>query len=176
MPSILIGIGEIHHEGRKEREGRRQIRMLLHRSQSQERALRIDVGLSLERNESSRPARGGGRMDLKRIADYLVYRTWWSYRSGNPPWVEIPYHAFNLFEGTVWVVLSGLVLRRSLKYRHSTVEVVHALAFFTFGLTDFREAYALQSWLIWLKAANLLALLWLRALVIKRYYPESKLY
>ena len=115
-------------------------------------------------------------MDLKRIADFLVYRTWWSYRSGNPPWVEIPYHAFNLFEGTVWVVLSGLVLRRSLKYRHSTVEVVYALAFFTFGLTDFREAYALQSWLIWLKAANLLALLWLRARVIGRYYPESKLY
>jgi hypothetical protein len=115
-------------------------------------------------------------MDLKPIADYLVFRTWWTYRSGNPPRVEIPYHAFNLFEGTVWVVLSGLVLRRSLKDRHSTVEVVYALAFFTFGLTDFREAYALQSWLIWLKAVDLLVLLWLRALVIRRYYPESKLY
>ena len=76
----------------------------------------------------------------------------------------------------MWVVLSGLVLRRFVKYRHSRVEVVYALAFFTFGLTDFREAYALQSWLIWLKAANLLALLWLRALVIKRDYSESKLY
>ena len=115
-------------------------------------------------------------MDLKTIADYLVFRTWWTYGSANTPWVEIPYHVFNLFEGTVWVVLSGLVLLRFLKSRHSTVEVVYALAFFVFGLTDFREAYALQSWLIWLKLANLLALLWLRAFVIKRYYPESKLY
>src|SRR3954469_8771654 len=115
-------------------------------------------------------------MDWNRIADDLVFRTWWTYRSGNPPWVEIPYHAFNLFEGTVWVALSGLVLRRFLKYRHASVEVVYALAFFTFGLTDFREAYALQSWLIWLKAANLVILLWLRARVIGRYYPESKLY
>jgi len=115
-------------------------------------------------------------MDLRSIVDDLVFRTWWTYRSAYTPWVEVPYRAFNLFEGTVWVVLSGLVLRRFLKHRHSTVEVVYALAFFTFGLTDFREAYALQSWLIWLKAANLLALLWLRALVIRRYYPGSKLY
>jgi hypothetical protein len=115
-------------------------------------------------------------MDLKRVAEYMFFRTWWTYRSGNPPWVEIPYHAFNLFEGTVWIVLSGLVLCRFLRHRQSTAEIAYALAFFTFGLTDFQEAYALQSWLIWLKAANLFALLWLRALVIKRYYPDSKLY
>jgi hypothetical protein len=115
-------------------------------------------------------------MDWRQAADYLFFRTWWTHRSGNPSWFEIPYHAFNLFEGTVWVILAGLVLRRFLRYRHSTVEVAYALAFFTFGLTDFREAYALQSWLIWVKAVNLLVLLWLRALVLKRYYPESKLY
>jgi hypothetical protein len=115
-------------------------------------------------------------MDLKRVTDDLLFRTWWTYQSGNPSWFEIPYHAFNLFEGAVWVILSALVLRRFLKCRHSRVEVVYALAFFTFGLTDFREAYALQSWLIWLKAANLLVLLWLRALVLRRYYKDSKLY
>lgn len=115
-------------------------------------------------------------MDWKRIADDLVFRTWWTYGSGNSPWIEIPYLAFNLFEGTAWVVLSALVMRRFLRCRHSGVEVLYALAFFTFGLTDFREAYALQSWLIWLKAVNLLILFWLRALVIRRYYPESKLY
>jgi hypothetical protein len=115
-------------------------------------------------------------VDLKRAADYLLFRTWWTYRSGNPSWFEVPYHAFNLFEGTVWVVLSGLVLRRFLRCRHSPVEVVYALTYFTFGLTDFREAYALESWLIWLKAANLLVLLWIRSLVISRYYRESKLY
>ncbi len=115
-------------------------------------------------------------MNLKQFGDYLLLRTWWTYPARNPSWLEIPYHAFNLFEGTVWVILSGLVLRRYLTHRHSPVEIAYALAFFTFGLTDFREAYVLQSWLIWLKAGNLVVLLWLRSLVIKRYYRDSKLY
>jgi hypothetical protein len=115
-------------------------------------------------------------MDLHQLADDFLFRTWWTYRSGNPAWFEILYHAFNLFEGAVWVTLSGLVLRRFLRCRHSTVEVVYALAFFTFGLTDFREAYALESWLIWLKAANLAVLFWLRSIVISSYYRESRLY
>ena len=115
-------------------------------------------------------------VDLNRVANYLVFRNWWTYRSGSPSWIEIPYHVFNLFEGTVWVILSGLVLRRFLRYRHSPIEAVYALALFTFGLTDFREAYALDSWLIWLKAVNLLVLLGLRSLVINRYYQDSKLY
>jgi hypothetical protein len=34
----------------------------------------------------------------------------------------------------------------------------------------------LTSWLIWLKLGNLLALLWLRATVIRRFYPASKLF
>jgi hypothetical protein len=45
-----------------------------------------------------------------------------------------------------------------------------------FGLTDFREAYAMQSWLLWVKLAVLIALLWLRKVVIQRYYPESGVY
>jgi len=119
---------------------------------------------------------GNRVVDRRQVEDYLLFRTWWTYRSGNLSWVETPYHAFNLFEGAVWLILSGLVLRRFLRYRRSSIEVLYALAFFTFGLTDFREAYALQSWLIWLKAANLLILLWLRSRVNRRYYRESKLY
>ncbi len=115
-------------------------------------------------------------MDLRSLADYLVFHTWWTYNSIGDPWIEVPYHAFNLFEGAAWLTISALVLRRFLRYRHSKIEIAYALAFFTFGLTDFREAYVLQSWLIWLKIANLLLLFWLRALVIKRHYPESKLY
>jgi hypothetical protein len=118
----------------------------------------------------------GGDLDLKTIADQLLFRTWWTYPSGNPSWIEISYHGFNLFEGTAWLVVSGLVLRRFLRYRRSNMEVAYGLAFFTFGLTDFREAYALDSWLIWLKAANLLVLFRLRSLVMSRYYPGSKLY
>ena len=58
----------------------------------------------------------------------------------------------------------------------STVEPVYALAFFTFGLTDFREAYALDSWLIAIKLANLVALFALRRYVLRQCYPESRLY
>ena len=115
-------------------------------------------------------------MSWKQFVELLVFRTWYAYRSGNPDWIETPYHIFNLFEGLVWVTISMLVLARFIRFRRSVIEVIYAGAFFTFGLTDFREAYALQSWLIWLKAANLLALIRLRSIVIKRYYPASKLY
>jgi hypothetical protein len=50
------------------------------------------------------------------------------------------------------------------------------VAFLTFGLTDFREAYELASWLVWIKLLNLIALYLLRRIVMKRYYPASKLF
>ncbi len=115
-------------------------------------------------------------MSWKRLLEYLIFRTWWTYGSGNPDWFDYPYHFFNLFEGLVWVALALLVLDRYRRHRHSVVEILYSLAFFTFGLTDFREAFALESWLIWFKAANLLALIRLRAVVINRFYPASKLY
>jgi hypothetical protein len=108
--------------------------------------------------------------------DLLFLRAWWRYRPDETPWVSVPYHAFNLFEGTAWLVLSILVLGRYLKGRRSGIEVAYSLAFFTFGLTDFREAYALDSWLIWVKLINLIVLFRLRTVVIRRFYPGSKLY
>lgn len=113
---------------------------------------------------------------MPRWLDLLVFRTWWQYQPRQSPWVTLPYHAFNLFEGCAWRVFAGLVIRRSWAGRRSTLEAGYALAFVTFGLTDFREAYALTSWLIWLKLVNLIALWRLRATVIARLYPESKLY
>lgn len=65
---------------------------------------------------------------------------------------------------------------RSARHRRSSLEVWYALAFFAFGLADFREAYALSSWLVWLKLANLVALAKLRATVIRGYYPGHTLY
>lgn len=108
--------------------------------------------------------------------DLLVFRTWWRYRPGETPLISTPYHLFNLFEGCAWVVFAGLVLWRRRLGRRSGLELWYALAFLTFGLTDFREAYVLESWLIWVKLINLIALLMLRAEVIRRFYPESKLY
>jgi len=115
-------------------------------------------------------------MNLSQLADILWFRVWWSYPQPTDPWFSIPYHLFNLFEGVCWVCFAGLVLRRYLKFRHSRIEIVYSLAFFSFGLTDFREAYVLESWLVWIKLANLIALVVLRSIVMRRYYPESKLF
>ena len=71
---------------------------------------------------------------------------------------------------TPWIAAS------SLRHRRSRLELAYALAFLTFGLTDLREAFALQSWLIWVKLMNLLVLFGLRRIVIQRYYPTSRLY
>ena len=108
--------------------------------------------------------------------DLLFFRVWWRYNPGDTPWVYVPYHAFNLFEGCAWLAFTGLVLHRCWQHARSRWEVGYALAFFTFGLTDFREAYVLNSWLIWVKLANLIVLLRLRAEVIRRFYLGSKLY
>lgn len=109
-------------------------------------------------------------------ADLLWLRVWWKYPDPHDPWFSIPYHAFNLFEGTCWVAIGALVLRRFLRFRRASLEILYALAFLTFGLTDFREAYALTSWLVWVKLVNLIALIWLRTLAIRRWYPGSRLY
>jgi hypothetical protein len=115
-------------------------------------------------------------MDLQRLADLLWFRVWWRYPDPLDPWFSPPYHVFNLFEGACWLVFAGLVFRRYRTFRHSSLEIPYALAFFSFGLTDFREAYVLESWLVWVKLVNLLVLIGLRRIVIRRWYPESRLY
>ena len=73
-------------------------------------------------------------------------------------------------------VLAALVLSRYLKRRQSRIEIAYALAFAAFGASDFREAYALQTWLILVKFLNLVCLVLLRASVVRRFYPDSKTY
>ena len=106
----------------------------------------------------------------------LFHRTWWSYDAGEQNLALTGYHYFNLFEAAVWFVFAGLVAIRYAKHRCSRLEPVYSLAFLCFGLTDVQEAWALTSWLIWIKFGNLIALFWLRATIIKRCYPGSKLY
>ena len=115
-------------------------------------------------------------MTLRDAADLLWFRVWWEYPQPRDPWFSIPYHAFNLFEGACWAVIGALVLRRYLAFRRSSLEVLYALAFVSFGLTDFREAYVLQSWLVWVKLVNLILLIRLRTMAVKRWYPGSRLY
>jgi hypothetical protein len=113
---------------------------------------------------------------MRDALDILFLRTWWSYEcDGGLPY-SAAYHWFNLFEGGVWLVFAALVLARFLRHRHSPLELWYAFAFVTFAVSDFREAWAQSSWLIWLKLFNLIALLWLRHVVMKRYYPLSRVY
>ncbi len=106
----------------------------------------------------------------------ILNKSWWKYSASDPALFSQIYHAFNLAEGLAWCMLAALVLRRYFKHRHSTVEISYALAFVAFGASDFREAYALETWLIFAKFINLVCLALLRAQVIRRFYPESKTY
>jgi hypothetical protein len=56
------------------------------------------------------------------------------------------------------------------------LEVAYAMAFGLFGVTDFIEAWRLTSWLIWAKLVNLMVLLLLRRTVLRRFYPQCRLY
>jgi hypothetical protein len=115
-----------------------------------------------------------GAAEFVSLYDLLVTHTWWQYRASGS--LNLAYHCFNLLEGTIWLIFALLVLARFVRWRRSWLEIVYATMFFAFGLTDFREAYRLESWLILLKGANLVLLLWLRREVIRRAYPAAKIY
>ena len=104
----------------------------------------------------------------------LLTHTWWRYDPADP--LSQAYHYFNLVEGLAWFAFATLVWLRFWWHRKSWLELAYALAFLSFGVTDFVEAYRLTSGLLLIKGANLGLLLWLRAVVIQRYYPESKVY
>jgi len=106
----------------------------------------------------------------------LLLKTWWRYDSNDTSWFTIVYHRFNLFEGAAWCLLAVLVAIRFARYRRSRWEIVYGLAFASFGASDFREAYRLETWLIAAKLINLIVLAALRSYLIKRFYPASKIY
>ncbi|MBI3865329.1 MAG: hypothetical protein HY290_25930 [Planctomycetia bacterium] len=113
---------------------------------------------------------------MNRVFEILFTETWWAYDPGDRSAHSIFTHWFNLFEGVAWLVFAALVFRRYLRFRRSLVEVVYAATFVVFGLTDFREAYSLPSWLLWIKLFVLIALLLLRRSVMRRFYPKSKVF
>ena len=108
------------------------------------------------------------------LFDLLVTHVWWRY-GGAGGW-SAAYHWFNLVEALVWFVFGGFVLARFLRQRRSAFELIYALAFVTFGLSDLREAWQLESWLLLAKGVNLGLLLALRRHILRRYYPQSKVY
>ena len=111
------------------------------------------------------------------LSDWLWLHKWWSYAGSEDPLHANLYRGINLIEGLFWVGFFLAVLARHLRNKDGRpIELAYALAFLCFGLTDFREAIALQSWLIWVKLINLVVLIWLRKRVMKTLYPEAKVY
>ena len=103
-----------------------------------------------------------------------LLKTWWSYDAAPASAFSRIYRTINLVEGSIWFVLALLVLVRFARHRKSGLELLYAAAFLTFGASDFREAIALETWLILAKGLNLIALVWLRRTILMRYYPTSR--
>ena len=116
---------------------------------------------------------------MHQILDWLWLHTWWSYAGSEDPLHAEIYRWINIVEGLFWVGLAVAALLRSYRQpseKRSKIEWAYAAAFLCFGLTDFREAIALQTWLIWIKLINLIVLIVLRKRVMKTLYPEAKVY
>lgn len=111
------------------------------------------------------------------LSDWLWLHTWWSYAASEDPLHANVYRGINLIEGLFWVGFFAAVLARHVRNKdRRPIELAYAFAFLCFGLTDFREAIALQSWLIWVKLINLIILIGLRKRVMNSLYPEAKVY
>src|SRR6516165_6437474 len=82
---------------------------------------------------------------MQALLELLFASTWWKYDPADRSLFSISYRTFNLIEGTVWIGFGILVLRRYLRFRRSRLELWYAAVFALFGLTDFREAYAMQT-------------------------------
>ncbi len=116
---------------------------------------------------------------MNEIVRILWFETWWSWaRSDSEPylWTDLACRGFNFVEAAAWFVFAGLVARRWWHLHRSRLELVYALAFVLFGVSDLIEAWRLTSWLLWWKGANLAALFWLRRTVLRQHYPEARLF
>ena len=116
---------------------------------------------------------------MNEVFRILWFETWWSWSrpAGKPYlWTDIACRGFNFVEATAWFLFAALVLYRWWRHRRSSLELWYALAFVLFGLSDLIEARWLTSWLLWWKGANLVALFRLRRTVLRRYYPDSRLF
>jgi len=103
------------------------------------------------------------------MLEWLAH-TWWTYQGSS----NVVYHWFNLLEGCFWLWCGGIVFARYLRNRHS-LELWYALSLVPFAVSDFREAYVVQNWLILGKGVNLVAILLLRWIVHRRFYPGQGL-
>ena len=113
---------------------------------------------------------------MSSMNESIFARTWWTYDSAADDWFTHLYHWFNLLEGCIWLGIAILVMVRFLRHRRTSLEVVYALAFCAFALTDFREAWEQSTWLIGIKLLNLILLFRLRQWTMSKHYPAARIY
>ena len=117
-----------------------------------------------------------GYAAMANLFEIIFVRSWWTYDVKKPLGFSACYHWFNILEGLVWLVFSALVLLRFLRHRQSRIELCYCALFAAFGVSDFVEAWQQSSWLIWLKLFNLYGLVRTREHVMRRLYPEARVY
>jgi hypothetical protein len=106
----------------------------------------------------------------------LLTDPWWTWTPETAGPGDYLYRGFNLFEAGCWFVFAGLVIRRWGRCRRSNWEVLYALSFAAFGLTDVAEAYQQTAGLLGIKGLVLAALVVLRAYIRRCCYPGSRIY
>ena len=104
------------------------------------------------------------------------FKPWWVWQPETAGIGDWSYRAFNLLEGLAWLCFCGLVLYRWYRHRRSPWEWGYALAFITFGITDFCEAYAQSLGLILIKGAVLVWMMLVRHRATRVWYPGAKVY
>ncbi len=113
---------------------------------------------------------------MSNLFETVFVRIWWTYDAEEPFGFSACYHWFNILEGLVWLVFSALVLLRFLRHHRTRIELCYCALFAAFGASDLVEAWQQSSWLIWHKLFNLYGLVRTRELVMRRHYPEARVY
>ena len=113
---------------------------------------------------------------MANLIEIVFVRILWTYEVEELFGFSACYHWFNILEGLVWLVFSTLVFLRFLKHRRTRIELYYCALFAAFGASDLVEAWQQSSSLICLKLFNLYGLVRTREHVMRRHYPEARVY
>jgi hypothetical protein len=97
----------------------------------------------------------------------------WRVNYGDP--LAASYSVVNLLEACAWLTVAAWVIRRHVKQGGGVWNFAYAAAFVVFGLSDVMESQIVPIWLIAAKGFIFATILWLRWVVLRRYYPGQKL-
>lgn len=109
-------------------------------------------------------------------AAFQLLSPWWTWNPETAGFGDYAYRWFNLVEAAAWFAFAALVFRRWKRKRHSRLELLYALSFVAFGLTDVAEAWQQSLPLLTLKGVVLAGFLMMRRRIRRKWYPESRLY